>query len=63
MIDFALYNFRQEYANEIEWEKCKATQDEEGAVGFVMQKQLQGGFVYHRSALYTDLDEKYKMDS
>ena len=59
MIDFALCNFRKEYANEIEWEECKARQDEEGAVGFVMQKKLQGGFVYHRSALYTELDEKY----
>lgn len=62
MIDFALCNFREEYPDEIEWEKCKARQDEEGAVGFVMQKNLQGGFVYHRSAQYRKLDQKYKMD-
>lgn len=62
MIDFALCDFREEYPDETEWEKCKARQDEEGAVGFVMQKALQGGFVYHRSARYRRLDEKYKMD-
>ncbi|KAJ6028683.1 hypothetical protein N7540_004259 [Penicillium herquei] len=50
MIDFALCNLREEYPDEIDWEKCKAIQDEEGAVGYVMQKKLQGGFVYHRSA-------------
>ncbi|KAJ6149607.1 hypothetical protein N7471_000806 [Penicillium samsonianum] len=62
MIDFALCNFREEYQDETEWEEWKARQDEEGAVGFVMQKKLQGGFVYHRSARYRKLDEKYKMD-
>ncbi|KAJ5939475.1 hypothetical protein N7466_002609 [Penicillium verhagenii] len=62
MIDFALCDFRQDYPNEIEWEKYKAREDEEGAVGYVMQKKLQGGFVYHRSALYTELDKKYRMD-
>lgn len=60
MIDFALCNFRDEYASEDEWQKRKAIQDEEGAVGYVMQKKLQDGFVYDRSALYTELDDKYK---
>ena len=63
MIDFALCNFREEYPDETEWEMWKATQDEEGAVGYVMQKKLQGGFVYHRSARYRKLDEKYRMDN
>ncbi|KAJ5719508.1 hypothetical protein N7493_007086 [Penicillium malachiteum] len=62
MIDFALCDFREEFTDEVDWETCKATQDEEGAVGYVMQKKLQGGFMYHRSALYRKLDEKYKMD-
>lgn len=62
MIDFALCNFREDYPDETEWEKCKARQDEEGAVGFVMQKTLQGRFMYHRSARYRKLDKKYKMD-
>ncbi|KAJ5721899.1 uncharacterized protein N7483_009833 [Penicillium malachiteum] len=62
MIDFALCNFREKYPGEDEWEECKSWQDEEGAVGFVMQKKLPGGFVYHRSARYKKLDEKYGMD-
>ncbi|KAJ5097381.1 hypothetical protein N7456_008102 [Penicillium angulare] len=62
MIDFALCDFREDYADEIEWENCKAIQDEEGAIGCVMQKKLQGGFVYRRSARYKNLDEKYKRE-
>ncbi|KAJ5158803.1 uncharacterized protein N7500_008454 [Penicillium coprophilum] len=61
-IDFALCKCREEYRDETEWEACKATQDEEGAVGYVMQRRLQGGFVYRRSARYNNLDEKYKME-
>lgn len=37
-------------------------EDEEGAVGFVMQRYLEGGFFYHQSALYEKLDEDYMMD-
>ncbi|KGO47738.1 hypothetical protein PEX1_040500 [Penicillium expansum] len=62
MMDFALCDFREAYEDETEWEELKARQDEEGAVGFVMQRKLQGGFVYHRSARYRELDEKYKID-
>ncbi|OQE37805.1 hypothetical protein PENCOP_c009G00313 [Penicillium coprophilum] len=62
MINFALCKFREEYQNETEWEECKATSDEERALGYVMQKELQGGFVYHQSARYNNLDEKYQMD-
>lgn len=61
MIDFALCRFRREYKTDNDWRECKAHEDEEGAVGFVMQKYLQGGFVYHRSALYEKLDEYYMM--
>ncbi|KAE8337609.1 hypothetical protein BDV24DRAFT_139881 [Aspergillus arachidicola] len=59
MLDFALCDFRRDYKSEEEWWEWKATQDEEGAVGFVMQSKLQGGFIYHRSALYTKLDKDY----
>lgn len=62
MIDFALCDFREEYPHETEWDKHKARQDEEGAVGFVMEKNLRGGFVYHRSARSRTLDVKYQMD-
>ncbi|KJK60553.1 hypothetical protein P875_00053242 [Aspergillus parasiticus SU-1] len=60
MIDFALCNFRSEYEDETDWWKWKAIQDEEGAVGYVMQKYLHGGFVYRRSARYKQLDWEFK---
>lgn len=62
MIDFALCHFRREYKSEEDWREFKAYEDEEGAVGYVMQRYLQGGFVYHRSALYKKLDEDFMME-
>lgn len=55
-IDFALCNFRQDYKDVYNWDKWKSIQDEEGAVGYVMQRRLKGGFPYHRSARYEKLD-------
>ncbi|CAG7925012.1 unnamed protein product [Penicillium olsonii] len=52
MIDFALCNFREDYADEVEWSEEKAIQDEEGAFGLIMQDRLKGGFVYRRSNRY-----------
>lgn len=57
MIDFGLCQFRRESRDEEDWRKWKLLQDEEGAVGYVMQRYLKGGFVYHRSPLYTKLDD------
>lgn len=62
MKDFALCNFRREFEDEEDWREWKANQDEEGAVGYVMQKYLKGGFVYQRSALYEKLDRDFKME-
>ncbi|PLN83094.1 hypothetical protein BDW42DRAFT_68395 [Aspergillus taichungensis] len=59
MIDFALCKFRQDY-NDYNWDKWKSLQDEEGAVGYVMQRRLKGGFSYHRSARYEKLDEEIR---
>jgi hypothetical protein len=36
MIDFALCNFRKDYADDDDWSESKAIQDEEGAVGLIM---------------------------
>ncbi|KAE8398646.1 hypothetical protein BDV37DRAFT_275938 [Aspergillus pseudonomiae] len=63
MLDFALCKFRRDYESEKEWWEWKAIQDEEGAVGYIMRNRLQGGFVYHRSALYTKLDDDYKSEN
>lgn len=52
MIDFALCNFRKDYADDDDWSGWKAIQDEEGAVGLIMQDRLKGGFVYRRSNRY-----------
>ncbi|OQD67360.1 hypothetical protein PENDEC_c039G02274 [Penicillium decumbens] len=62
MTDFALCKFRREYEDDYDWDTWKAMQDEEGAVGYVMQRRLQGGSVYHRSDRYEKLDIKFKMD-
>lgn len=62
MIDFALCKFRRQDQDERDWREWKAIQDEEGAVGFVMQRLLKGGFVYHRSVKYLKLDEEFKAE-
>lgn len=62
MIDFALCKFRRKYGDEEDWREWKAIQDEEGAVGFVTQRYLGGGFVYRRSDTYRKLDEEFKSD-
>ena len=60
MIDFALCKFRQDYKDGYDWDKWKSIQDEEGAVGYVMQRRLKCGFSYRRSARYKRLDEEFK---
>ncbi|KAJ5100271.1 hypothetical protein N7456_006323 [Penicillium angulare] len=53
MIDLALCSFRREYEDEQEWTESKAIEEEEEeAIGIVMQHKLGGGFVYHRSVRY-----------
>ena len=60
MIDFALCNFREEYQDEEDWWRSKAIQDEEGAVGRVMESRLEGGFVYRPSARSVDLGKRFR---
>ncbi|KAJ5120413.1 uncharacterized protein N7515_009801 [Penicillium bovifimosum] len=60
MIDFALCKFRQDYQDDYDWDKWKSIQDEEGAVGYVMQRRLKDGFSYCRSARYEKLDEEFR---
>ena len=62
MKDFALCDFRREFEDEEDWRQSQAHQDEEGAVGYVMQRYLKGGFVYQRSALYERLDQDFMME-
>lgn len=50
MIDFAVCNFRKDYADGVDWSDAKAIQDEEGAVGLIMQDRLEDGFAYEAGA-------------
>ncbi len=62
MLDFASCQLRRPDQGERDWMEWKALQDEEGAVGYVMQKNLKGGFKYHRSAKYMKLDAEFKSE-
>ena len=61
MIDLALCKFREDYKDAYDWDKWQSIQDEEGAVGYVMQRRLKGGFSYRRSDRYEKLDEEFRM--
>ncbi|KAJ5279992.1 hypothetical protein N7478_005364 [Penicillium angulare] len=53
MIDFALCNSRADYEDDQEWSEFKAIQEEqEEAIGRVMQTRLEGSFVYRESCRY-----------
>lgn len=63
-VSVAVFHFSpniREYKRENDWRKCKAHEDEEVAVGFVIQRYLQRNFVYHRLAHYEKLDDDYMM--
>lgn len=62
MIDFALATFRDDVKSELGWRKLKAIQDEEGAVGYVLQDKHYPDFVYRRSGEYSQLDTDFKME-
>lgn len=62
MIDFALCQFRRDFEDEAKWDHMKAHQDEEGAVGRVLERELKGGFKYNRSARYEQLDWDFMME-
>ena len=56
MIDFGACILREPNEDEQVWRYLKADQDEEGAVGKVMESNLRGGFKYTRSKEYERLD-------
>jgi len=49
MIDFGACVLRRPDEDDDEWREWKAMQDEEGAIGIVMQSKLDGGFKYTRT--------------
>lgn len=62
MMDFGLCMFRREQKSVAEFREMQAHQNEEGAVGFVMQRQLKGGFKYLESSWSCDLGEDFMME-
>lgn len=60
MIDFALCYFRRDCDDDDHFWAWKSAQDEEGTLAFAMKKLLKEGYVYQRSALYTELDHKFE---
>lgn len=60
MIDFALCQFRKDVDDDELWWEDKSIYDEEGRVGYSLQRSLKPDFIYHRSELYNKLDEKFK---
>jgi len=49
MIDFGHCVIRKPDQDDHDWRESKAHQDEEGAIGLIMARDLNGGFVYNRS--------------
>ena len=50
MLDFASCVIRKPDQDDQDWREWKAMQDEEGAIGRVMERKLKGGFQYTRTA-------------
>lgn len=66
LIDFFFFicEFRRQYKGEEKWRCSRAHQDEEGTVGFVMQRYLnKDGFVNKRSEMYENLDGDFMMET
>lgn len=61
MVDFVLSKVKDN-SGILFWDEEKARYDEEGAVGYDMEEYLAGGYVYHRSKTYLELDETYPRD-
>jgi serine/threonine protein kinase len=59
MIDFGICTLREESEAEEDWWKMKAIEDEEGAVGRVMQMRLAPDFVYYQSVQSKELSNKF----
>ena len=49
IVDFAQCRFREMGQSEAAWKHEKWRQDEEGAIGYVMERKLKGAFVYRPS--------------
>ena len=62
MIDFGLCVFRSQAKSDREFNEWQADEDEEGAVGRVMERNLKGGFNYHLSPRAEWLLDEFKSE-
>ncbi|WEW55966.1 hypothetical protein PRK78_001401 [Emydomyces testavorans] len=62
MTDFGLCAFRCQAKDDREFNEWQADQDEEGAVGRVMERKLKGGFKYRLSARAWKLLDEFKSE-
>ena len=60
MLDFSLCDFRHEAEDQHGFERWQAVRDEEGAIGYVIEKKLRGGFTYRRSARAERLSREFR---
>ncbi|KAF1962645.1 hypothetical protein CC80DRAFT_521704 [Byssothecium circinans] len=63
MIDFGLCTFRKQNEDDREWRELKALEDEEGAVGLVMERKLNGGFKYRRTPQSEKLQDEFMSEN
>jgi tRNA A-37 threonylcarbamoyl transferase component Bud32 len=63
MIDFGLCTFRKHNEDDQDWREWKALEDEEGAVGLVMERKLKGGFKYRRTPQSEKLQAEFMSEN
>lgn len=61
MVDFAACRFREEYRHrgDYRWRYLKAHEGQEGAIGVVMERKLEGGFHYRPSSARMRLVDEF----
>lgn len=62
MIDFAQCKFRKNFKDEEEWREWQAYHDEERAIGRVMERYLEEGFVYQQTPYSKKLSADFQRD-
>lgn len=62
MMDFGQCTFRRKEESTRVFREMQALEDEEGAIGYIMEGKLKGGYKYVRSSLFQDLGEEFNRE-
>lgn len=62
MMDFGTCVLRRPDQDEDDWREWKSLEDEEGAIGLVMERKLQGGFKYTPTLEYQRLMDEFQSE-